>query len=544
MSGEVIISKTDYIVRIDNGPAFNNILKDIKALPGRRYDMASRSWSVKINNFTTNKLTELGFKIPFKADITKIKSKQNIFSDGDTFGLRPFQADGVQFIFNKHGRVLIGDEMGLGKTVQALAYLRINPTLRPALVVCPASLKLNWKIEALKWCPDDKDKIYVIDSKVNELPKDGITIINYELLKRFTRIVKKKVKDKEKTFYLTKKFNELDYKIMIIDEAHYIMNKGKQRTEITLKIGKEIDKIIALTGTPFMSRPIEIFNIANLLNPEIFDSKWRFAERYCDLNNDGYGWKFDGCNNDNTKELHDLLTSTIMIRRLKKDVLKELPPRQVSVVPLEIDNIEEYRKAEEEILNNFSENMSSFMVQCEYLKGIAMAGKFNQVIQRIKDFFEYSDEKLVIMAHHLEVIGNIYKLFDGLAVRFTGEENVQQKQDAIDRFQNDRSVRLFIGGIKAANMGITLTAASKMEVIEFLWTPGIHDQAGDRIHRIGQTQPVNIYYPIADGTIEVDLAKMLDEKRKNVTAILDGEEASKNTLLIELYNEFKRRVGK
>jgi SNF2 family DNA or RNA helicase len=126
-------------------------------------------------------------------------------------------------------------------------------------------------------------------------------------------------------------------------------------------------------------------------------------------------------------------------------------------------------------------------------------------------------------------------------VRYTGQESAEQKQDAVDRFQNDKSIRLFVGGLTAANMGITLTAASKMEVIEFLWTPGIHDQAGDRIHRIGQIQPVNIYYPIADGTIEVDLAKMLDEKRKNTSAVLDGKEASENNLLMELYNKFKER---
>jgi len=306
-------------------------------------------------------------------------------------------------------------------------------------------------------------------------------------------------------------------------------------------IGKNIERVIALSGTPFMSRPIEIFNVANLLRPDIFQSRWRFAERYCDLSNNGYGWNFNGCTKDNAKELHELLTSTIMIRRLKSDVLKDLPVRRVSVVPLELENYSEYKRAEEEILNNLSDNMNNFIVQCEYLKSLAMQGKFKQVVKRIEEFLEITDEKLVVMAHHLEVIKNIYDLFPGIAVRFTGQESAEQKQDAVDRFQNDRTVRLFIGGLTAANMGITLTAASKMEVIEFLWTPGIHDQAGDRIHRIGQTQPVNIYYPIADGTIEVDLAKMLDEKRKNISAILDGREASESTLLIELYNKFKER---
>lgn len=538
--GEVILNKEEYIIKISKGRVdFDAILKNVKSLPGRRYDMNSCTWHVKINEFTSKQLEKFGFTIPFKIEKQK---KINIELDDD-FGLMPFQVEGLKRTIEKHGRILIGDEMGLGKTVQALAYLRINPTLRPALIICPASLKINWKVEAKKWCPDDKE-IFIVDGNTNELPKTGITIINYEMLKNFTRIVKKQVKDKIKTSYLVKKFNEIEYKILIIDEVHYIMNKGKQRTEIALKIANNIPKIIALSGTPFMSRPIEIFNVAHLLRPDIFDSRWRFAERYCNLSNNGYGWDFNGCTKENTKELHDLLKSTIMIRRLKSEVLKDLPARRVSVVPLELENYSEYKIAEEEILNNLSDNMNNFIVQCEYLKSLAMQGKFKKVVKRIEEFLEITDEKLVVMAHHLEVIKNIYDLFPGIAVKFTGQESVEQKQNAVDRFQNDRAVRLFIGGLTAANMGITLTAASKMEVIEFLWTPGIHDQAGDRIHRIGQTQPVNIYYPIADGTIEVDLAKMLDEKRKNISAILDGREASENTLLIELYNEFKERRNK
>ncbi len=538
--GEVILKEKEYIVKINPGSHFNSLLSDIRALPGRKWDSVSRSWSIGINDFTTNKLQELGFKIPFKNRIlTTTTKRRNLFLDGETYGARKYQVQGVQAVHDFNGRALIADEMGLGKTIEALLYLRLNPFVRPALIVCPATIKIKWFREVKKWCPDEEN-VYIIDGKSDSLPLDGVTIINYESLIRFAEVKEVKKNNKTKRFYKVDKYLNVGYKAVVFDEVHYIMNKGRQRTEISLKIAEKIEKVIGLSGTPFMSKPIEIFNFVNLLRPDIFPSRWRFAERFCNLSHNGFGWDFNGCDKSKTKELHDLLTSTVMIRRLKSEVLKELPPREYSVIPLELSNYKEYRQAECDILDNLGENKNSFLAQCEYLKSIAMQGKYDLIVKWIKDILE-SGEKLVIMGHHLEVIARLCEEFKGICVRLTGQESLNQKQQAVDLFQNDPKIKLFIGGLKAAGVGIDLTKASKLAMIEFLWTPGIHDQAGDRIHRYGQTLPVNIYYLVADNTIELDLAQMIDNKRKNTSAVLDGKEATEETLLMELYEKFKER---
>lgn len=534
--GEVILGKDEYFIRISYGTHFKNTLENVKSLPGRRWDPSAGCWVVKVNDFTTNKLKEMGFVIPYQLTATKDRLP-SLFKSGETFGLRKYQRRGVDKVEEFGGRALIADEMGLGKTAQSLVYLRLHPELRPALIICPASLKLNWEREVKQWCPDEK-RVYVIDGTWDVLPAKGITIINYEMLKRFSA---QKTTESGKVEYIVKQFKKIGYKAVIFDEVHAIMNKGRQRTEISLKIAKDIPTVIGLSGTPIMSRPIEIFNFINLLKPDIFDSRWRFAERFCDLSNNGYGWDFNGCNKDRTAELHKLLTSTVMIRRLKSEVLTELPPRQISVIPFEIDNNRDYLAAEAEVVDELSETSQGFMAQCDHLKTVAMNGKYPKVVGWIKSTLEETGEKLVVMAHHLDVISRLCEEFKGVCVRFTGQESLKEKQAAVDSFQTDPKVRLFIGGLKAAGVGITLTAASKLAIIELLWTPGIHDQAGDRIHRIGQTQPVNIYYLMANNTVEMELAEMLDKKRKDVSGVLDGKEASEDTLLVELYNRYKKR---
>jgi len=267
------------------------------------------------------------------------------------------------------------------------------------------------------------------------------------------------------------------------------------------------------------------------------------------------------------------------VRRRKEDVLKELPTKRRVPVVLPISNRKEYEetlssfinwirdrmerdrkfqeklqkaKSEEERerlreqylknVNSKAENVEQ-LTRIEALKQICVKGKMTAAIEWIRSFIE-QEEKLVIFATHHHVIDQLYEEFKDVAVKLVGGSNQQQRQEAIDRFQNDSNVKLFIGNIKAAGVGITLTAASNVAFLEFGWTPSEHDQAEDRVHRIGQDESVTAWYLVADGTIDEEILALIDEKRKNVTAATDGIEVEETKLLTALINKIVKFGGK
>jgi len=294
------------------------------------------------------------------------------------------------------------------------------------------------------------------------------------------------------------------------------------------------------------NRPREFYNGLNLINRQLFPSFMQFAFRYCDPKHNGFGMDFNGASN--LEELF-IVTKKVMIRRLKKDVLPELPPKQRIVLPFEIDNKNEYREAENDLLRWLRENIGTdaarraksaeVLTRFAYLKRLAAKGKMKQAIQWIRDFIE-TGNKLVVFACHREVVERIHEEFQGEgAVRIYGGDSMTKRDQAVDSFQNDPSCRLFVGNIEAAGIGITLTAASATCFVELGWTPGEHNQAEDRIHRIGQeADSVFAYYLIADGTIEDKIIKILDEKRKVLDKALDGIDTEESNLLGRLLENF------
>lgn len=507
-------------------------INQIRSLPGRKWHPDLYVWSAPLHVSTLQKLIEFGFILDDKLQTFIQKSKQKsteIFVNGieGMKHLYPFQKEGVAFIDSNDGRVLLADEMGLGKSCQSIAYLNLHPEIRPVVIVCPASLKLNWQNELLKWMK--KPKIQILSGEKTYPIHADIVIINYDILPHW--------------LFAIKKFNP---KIVIFDESQYMKNSRAKRTKAGRQLAKTLSHVIALSGTPVINRPIELYTTINIVAPHLYPNFKYFTERYCAPKFNGFGMDYSGCSH--IDELHQTLVTTCMLRRLKKDVLKDLPDKTYSFVPMELDNVKEYREAESDFINFVRKQKgqdaamraknAEMVTKIETLKQVAVNGKLKNCIEFINDFIE-TDEKLVVFATHKFVIETLMQKFSKVAVKIDGSSTMQERQKSVEDFQTNDKVRLFIGNIQAAGVGVTLTAASNVAFLELAWSPSQMDQATDRCHRIGQKNAVTVYYLLAQNTIEERIAELLDRKRQIVSNILDGVEAEKESLLSEIINQYK-----
>lgn len=510
-----------------------SMLERVRSLPGRKWHPEIKCWSAPIYLESLNMLISWGFNLDDKLHtfILKVNAKREEFVTGQIPGLKgklyPFQSEGVAFIDHNKGRALVADEMGLGKTVQALGYVQLHPELKPVVIVCPASLKLNWERECHRWL-SSPDTI-ILKGTTPYTFKENIIIINYDILPDWHQVLRLR-----------------EPQILITDECHYYKSNKAKRTKAVRMLSKGIPNVIALSGTPIENRPIEIYNAISIIKPDLFPKQWHFIQHYCAPKYNGYGWNFNGASN--TSELHHVLSSTIMIRRKKADVLKDLPDKIRSFIPMELTNSEEYYKAESNFINWVREtkgneaarkasNAEAFSC-IEALKQLAVKGKLQQAKEWIYDFLE-SDRKLVVFATHHFVIDELTKEFGNISVHVDGRVPMNIRQQAVDMFQTKNEVKLFIGNIEAAGVGITLTAASDVAFLQLPWTPGKLEQATDRVHRIGQKNSVNVYYLLANNTIEERVAKLLDNKRKILDGVLDGRDTDQDSLLTELMKQYE-----
>lgn len=507
------------------------LLDKVRTIPGRTWHSEIKCWSAPIHLESLKSLLEWGFVLDdnlmeFIQDVTHKKEK--IFSG--VSGLQgtpyPFQNEGIAFIDHNDGRALIADEMGLGKTIQAIAWLQMHPEKRPAIIIVPAFLKLNWERELAKWMPNPDSQI--VKGTTPHTTKGKIIIINYDILPHWTKVLRLR-----------------DPKVIITDECHYYKSDKAKRTKAVKMLAKGVPHFIALSGTPIENRPIEIFNAVSLIEPTLFPKKWDFLRRYCDPKHNGYGWNFNGASH--MPELHTILSTTVMIRRKKKDVLKDLPEKVWALVPMELTNLNEYHFAESNFIQWVQKEKGTeaavkasnaeVFSSIEALKQLAVQGKLEQATEWIENFLE-SGKKLVVFATHHFVVDAIMERFSKVSVKVDGRVSMTNRQEAVDRFQNDPAVQLFIGNIDAAGVGITLTAASDVAFLELPWTPGKLEQASDRVHRIGQKDSVTVYYLLASNTIEEKIAQLIDNKRKVLDAILDGKDTEEESMLTELLKTY------
>ena len=529
----------------------------VKAIPGRRFHNdgpppRSKYWTCPASPFALTRLKEAGFYLD-PALLAK-----PVLVEPDLSGLKrelfPFQRAGVTFIEARDGKLVLGDEMGLGKTIQALAWLHLHPEKRPVVVVCPAHLKLNWVKEIRATLPGRQRVQVLSGTNPRPLSNADIVIINYDILpNEYERYVdsagKKRMREIPRTGWVDFVI-DCKPKVLIFDEAHYIKTSSTQRSKAVRKLAKRIPCRLALTGTPIINRPIEGFSILQVVDASIFPNFWDYAHRYCGAQHNGFGWDFSGTSNQN--ELHQQL-QTVMLRRKKQDVLPELPDKLYSYVHMELTNADLYSAAEADFLQFLRKTKgvasaekakrAEYLVKVEALKQLAVSGKLKDAIAWIWDVVENGggngSGKLVVFAVHKATINALMAEFGDIAVKVDGSVPAEKRQAAVRAFQEDERIRLFIGNIQAAGTGLTLTAASSVAFVELPWTPGELAQAEDRCHRIGQKDTVNVYYLLTTGTIEERIAELLDAKRKDLSAILDGEEVEETKLLSELIRTYE-----
>lgn len=450
--------------------------------------------------------------------------------------LKKYQMEGVSVLLGKDTGMILGDEQGLGKTAQAIAWAELAE-LPKVCVVCPASLKTNWSREITLWTGDTDH--CVLSGKTttkyatSDIARSKWIIVNYDILAAWA--------------------NELhrhEISAFIFDEAQNLKNEKSKRTIAATNLAKGT-RTLLLSGTPIENRPAEFLPIIRIADPLLFPSKTKFYERYCDQHMSKFGF-MDRSGASNTQELHKILTDTILIRRKKKDVLAELPDKQRCVVPLSIpaSKLTEYNDAERDFAAWLLENKpkkgaakqgqlkAQAMIKISVLKRLAALAKLPLVIDWIRTYLE-NENKLVVFAIHKEVIQGLKKAFGEQAVVVDGSVPSDKRQALCDRFNNDSNILLFIGNIKAAGTGLTLVAAKNTLTVELAWTAAAHDQCEDRVHRIGQKNAVTSYYVVAENTVEEKVIKVLDNKRKVMSQVLDGQDPVDENLLDQLIKSYE-----
>jgi SWI/SNF-related matrix-associated actin-dependent regulator 1 of chromatin subfamily A len=423
-------------------------------------------------------------------------------------------------------------------TIQAIGFINWLRRKCSVLVVCPASLKLNWQVEMRKWLLIPHSSA-VCAGRTGDLPSTDAIIINPDILAaRLEQLAARQ------------------WDVIIADECHYFKGAKTKRTKGFLAL--KAPYRLALTGTPILNRPIEIQTVLQWLAPMTWGNRWKFAERYCNLTQGRFGVDMSGASN--LSELNVKLRSTVMVRRLKKDVLTELPPkfRQVIELPAEGEQplIEQewqaYRTMEATTqalrlalhLAKASEHDSEYHAAVAALRDgqsaafqemarmrveVAQA-KIPYVITHLQDCV--ADHRVVVFGHHHIMLDAIRSAFPASAM-ITGKTPNEQRQAEVVRFQTANDCPLFIGGIKAAGIGITLTASSHVVFSEIDWTPAWMSQCEDRCHRIGQRDNVLVQHLVLEGSLDAVMAKRIIEKQRIIDQALDAQ-ADPNDMVEEI----------
>jgi SWI/SNF-related matrix-associated actin-dependent regulator 1 of chromatin subfamily A len=461
-----------------------------------------------------------------------------------------YQKAGIHFALQRPG-TLIADEMGLGKTIQAIGVINADPKIAKALIICPASLKINWHRELRKWLVRPLT-VGIVEPDC--WPTTDIAIVNFDIIHKF---------EKRANFW---------WDLLVIDEAHYLKSQSARRTKHILGYRprkKELEAAAApgatkaqkeaglsrtpiparrklfMTGTPIVNRPNEIFPLINNLCPTEFPEFFRFAKRYCAAVDNGFGWDFTGASN--LAELQDRLRQTCMVRRLKKDVLTELPPKVRSVIELPSEGLEavskeaqaarahedkmvklkvamELAKAEGEdaykaAVAAMRDGMTASFTELAKLRHDTAVAKLPLVIEAINEELEQVP-KLLVFAHHRDVLEGIRDAFPHSALVYGGMDGMDKMRE-VDRFQNRPECRVFVGQFDAAGVGLTLTAASLVCFAEEDWVPGKISQCEDRAHRIGQKDCVMVKHLVLAGSLDVEIARQNVAKQVVIDAALD-----------------------
>lgn len=393
------------------------------------------------------------------------------------------------------------------------------------LIICPASLKINWQREIANYT--DRS-VYIAEGKNFSLEHDFV-IVNYDILKNFHEL-----KSKEET--LISKFNP---ELIIIDEAHYIQNGQAQRTKLVNNFASKAKYLWLLTGTPMTSRPMNYYNLLNLIENPTAQNWMAYAIRYCQGYQFNAGkrkvWNTSGASN--LEELRDR-TSRQVLRRLKTDVL-DLPDKIITPVYLRLKskNYEGLMGEYYEWYENKKEESSSLTIQFSKLmkvRQVIAEEKINTTIELAQSIID-QDKKVIIFTNFTDTLQKICQHFGKQAVYLDGSCSKPHRQHAVDQFQENDKIKVFVGNLKAAGVGITLTAGEACIMNDLSFVPSDHQQAEDRAYRYGQKNSVSIYYPIFENSIEGAIYDILSNK-KNIIDTVMGDNIDRSDIVQEIMN--------
>jgi SNF2 family DNA or RNA helicase len=423
-------------------------------------------------------------------------------------------------------RFILADDMGLGKTTSTI-IAALETGVKKILIISPASLKINWMREIQNYT--DRS-VYICEGK-NFSTEHDFVIVNYDILKNFYDI-----KGKSESLITQGNFD-----LIILDEAHYVSNGQAARTKLVNSFSKSCERVWLLTGTPMTNRPMNYFNLLALIESPVAQNWLAYAIRYCQ----GYQftagtrkiWNVTGASN--LEELRDR-TSRQFLRRLKTEVL-DLPEKIITPVYLRL-NSKLYEGLMGEYYDWYNKNpdeSTSLTVQFSKLM------KVRQVIaeEKIKDTIELAenileqDKKVIIFTNFTETLNKIVEHFGKQSVKLDGSTSKPQRQYAIDEFQNNEKIKVFVGNIRAAGTGITLTAAEAVIMNDLSFVPGDLSQAEDRAYRYGQKNSVSVYYPIFINSIESIIYDMINQKKLNINTVMGDDLEDKGDFVANIMNK-------
>lgn len=516
-----------------------SIVDRIRQIPGRRFDGARKVWIVptrsrvdlermiyQIQQFeninwvsgTTKKEEDIAYDVPELPDLTIPHSLK--------IQPYPYQLKGIARGLELK-RFMNCDEPRLGKTLQSIATINLANAF-PCLVICPSSLKINWQRE---WEKFTDKKAMVLTDKVRDTwtffyqtGMHQVFIVNYESLKKY--FVQRIKKAEGWTLRDVEFRNSINlFKSVIIDESHRCKSASTQQAKFCKGICTGKEWVIELTGTPVVNRPKDLIPQLAILNRmDDFGGYKPFVNRYCSGQREA----------SNLKELNFNLWKYCMFRREKSLVLTDLPDKIRQVNTCEITNRKEYMDAERDLIMYLQKYKDAddekiekalrgeVMVRINILRQISARGKVRDVIEFVKDFRE-NGKKIILFCSLHEVVDQLKRYFP-TAVSVTGRESPDMKQRAVDAFQNNPKTDIIICSIKAAGVGLTLTASSNVAFVEFPWTYADCCQCEDRAHRIGQKDSVTCYYFLGRRTIDEKVYRIIQEKKNIANAVTGSTE--------------------
>jgi len=470
------------------------------------------------------------FWIP-KVALIKDNKVKDVVIDYEKYSHRPpleHQKEAIKSLV-ENKKFILADDMGLGKTTSTI-IAALETGAKKILIICPASLKINWQREIENY--SDKPTS-IIEGKKWE---DGtFVIINYDIIKNFHD-----EKKKDDSVLLKTKFD-----LVIIDEAHYIQNKQAQRTKLINDFVSNVERLWLLTGTPITSRPINYFNLLNLIECPVAKNWMAYVKRYCNGFQFQAGrrkiWNVSGASN--LEELRDR-TAPLVLRRLKENVL-DLPDKIITPVYLRLKS-KEYEALMGEYYDWYDKNGDSDSLTLQFTKltkvrQVIAEEKVSSTIEICENIVEQG-KKVIVFTNFTKTLEMILEHFGKSAVRLDGQMSQKERQLSVDRFQNDESVMVFVGNIKAAGVGITLTAGEAVVMNDLSFLPSDHSQAEDRSYRYGQKNNVLVYYPIFDNTVEGIIYDIL-KKKKDIFETVMGDKVDNGDYvqeILELINNWRR----